>query len=58
MEGEGEREGQGIGECDKTYHNFNYKVSNKLIEEGQQYIFGGTNQLYYKEFFLENIPRR
>ena len=48
---EGEREGQaeGLGVCNKIYHNCNQKMTNKLIEEGQQYIFGGANQLYYKE---------
>ena len=49
MEGEGER----LGGCNKIYGTNKYK----LIEKGQQCIFGGTNQLYYKEtkkIFLEN----
>ena len=52
IEGEGKTENPYLGDGANIYHNFDYRNRNgtyKLIAEDQQCIFGGTNQLYYKE---------
>ena len=44
----------------KIYRNCNYRNrsrTNKLIEPGNQCIFGGTDQLYYKKIGKEFISR-